>query len=83
MAKKEHAKLSRMEIEPSANGGHTITHHMPMKRSKSAAFMEREEPQKFTFGPEQHEEAMNHIREHLGMGEAEPHDDMEEEEMSA
>jgi len=74
-------KLHRMEIEPSENKGLTITHIMPMKpASKSGAFMEREPEKKFTFGPEQHQEALQHMQTHLGMKTEEPAEHEEEEE---
>ena len=63
------SNMHHMEMHPGENGGVTFKHIMKSKRGKSMAFIEQEEPKSFPFGPDQHEEAMAHFKEHaLGNG---------------
>ena len=72
-------ELHHLEIHPSENGGHAVHHIYKMKQGKSAAFMEREEPEVHTFGPEQHGEMMAHVANHLGIEHEQPeHEEAEE-----
>lgn len=73
-------ELTRMEIEPAENGGHTVTHYFKSKPAIARGHMESSyvEPEKHVFGEGEHKEMMGHIAEHLGL-KAE-HEPAEEEE---
>lgn len=66
-------QLRRIEIEPSDNGGHTVTSHFkatPAKRSgamNSGIYMEHSEPEMHTFGPKEHGAVISHISKALGL----------------
>lgn len=65
---KAEKKIRRMEIEPAKNGGHTITHvYHRMQGAKSGAFDAYPDDDKHVFGPDQCEDAIAHIRGHLGI----------------
>ena len=59
-----HLREMRIEIHRGPKKevtGHTVHHHMmPIRASKSGAFME-ETHHSFPFGPDQHEEMMDHV----------------------
>jgi hypothetical protein len=73
--KVERSRVRRIEIHPADNGGHTVETSFHPKETTSAAFSEYEEPKKAVFGKNQHEEMIDHVRQHLGIpddgGEAE------------
>lgn len=75
------SSVRRIEIHPADNGGHTVETSFHPKKTKSQAFHEYEEPKKAVFGKNQHEEMIDHVREHLGIpddgGEGEPAGDEE------
>lgn len=66
-------KLARLEIHLGANGGHSVHHYFKAGASKSGAFTQHHEPEVHHFGPEQGEEMLAHVANHLGIegGEAE------------
>lgn len=85
--KKEHHEVSRIEIEPSENGGHTVTHHKKPKMSRdrgahSGMSMGYEEPEKHVFGKGEGHEMLAHVANHLGIeaGEGEGDEEGQEEE---
>lgn len=60
--------LRHVEIEPAANGGHTVRHHykeQPTHSSKMGMSSRYVEPESFTFGPEQGHEMLAHVANHL------------------
>ena len=65
------AKIRRMEIEPSDNGGHTVTHSYKSSPGKSGAFMESEPSKSYTFGPGDHEKLLTHVDTHLNLNQIE------------
>lgn len=81
-------KFARIEIEPSENGGHTVTHHMkamPMHSSKHGMMPGAyHEPEKHVFGEGEGHEMLAHVANHLGieagMGESEHEDEEGAEE---
>jgi len=78
----EKSKLTRMEIEPAENGGHTVTHHlkaMPSHSSKMGMGMQYHEPEKHVFGEGEGHEMLAHVANHLGI-KAEESDKVENED---
>lgn len=84
----EKSKIRRIEIEPSENGGHTVTHHLkekPMHSTKHGMIGSGyQEPERHVFGKEEGHEMIAHVAEHLGInagrGEAGEKDQDEEDE---
>ena len=73
-AKPKFEQLRRMEIEPAENGGHTVTHHLKPKMTKSrdahsGMAMGYQEPEKHVFGADEGHEMLAHIANHLGIPE--------------
>jgi hypothetical protein len=81
-AMKHHMREMRIEVHRGKDGkvtGHTVHHHMqPKKAGKSGAFVE-ETHHSFPFGAGQHEAMMDHVSEHLGGGDMEAPDSMEDD----
>jgi hypothetical protein len=74
--KKEYRKLTRIEIEPAENGGHTVRHHYKTEmrrdsRSHSGIMMGAEEPEHHVFGPHEGHEMLAHVANHLEIPEGE------------
>ena len=72
--------IRRIEIEPSENGGHTVTHHykeMPTHSSKEGVSMRYTEPEHHVFGKEEGHDMLAHVANHLKI--AEPKEEAEEE----
>lgn len=72
--KKEHRKMRRMEIEPSENGGHTVTHHYkeemrPNSKSHTGVMMGGSEPEHHVFGAHEGHEMLAHVANHLQIAE--------------
>lgn len=82
----EKMKLRRMEIEPSENGGHTVTHHMKEKPAHSTKHGMMpgayHEPERHVFGKEEGHEMLEHVASHLGIeaGTGEGREEGQEEE---
>lgn len=81
----KHRSISRMEIEPSENGGHMVTHHMkamPTHSAKMGIGSAYQEPEKHVFGKGEGHEMLAHIANNLGikeMDEGQPEENEEEE----
>lgn len=58
-------RLSRIEIEIGANGGHTVAHHTARRGAGIGPY---EEPKKHIFGPGDKDKLRDHLHEHLGLG---------------
>jgi hypothetical protein len=63
-------ELSRIEIEPAENGGHTVTHHHKEaarkdSKSHSGVSMVYHEPEHHVFGKDEGHEMLAHIANHL------------------
>jgi hypothetical protein len=72
--KKEHREVRKIEIEPSENGGFTVTHHNKPKMSKdskahSGMSIGYEEPEHHVFGKGEGHEMLAHVANHLGIDE--------------
>ena len=66
------AKLEQMVITPAKNKGVSVSHRYAPKPEISrgragGGMMLTPQTENFTFGPDQHEAAITHIRKHLGM----------------
>lgn len=81
-------KLKSIEITPSANGGHTVTHHYKEEmhrnsRAHSGVSM-YVEPEHHTFGEDEGHEMLAHVANHLKIAEHKPKrhedEDMDERE---
>ena len=75
-------ELTKIEIEPSTNGGHIVTHRMKAKmrldlRSHSGV-SQYVEPEQHVFGKDEGHEMLRHLAEHLTI--AEPKGAKEEDE---
>lgn len=73
-AKPKFERLRRMEIEPTEDGGHIVTHHereKPIKNrsSHSGMSMGYSEPKRHAFGKEEGHEMLAHVANHLGIKE--------------
>ena len=88
-AKPKFERLIRIEIEPSENGGHTVTHHLRPKMTKSrdahsGMAMGYQEPEKHVFGADEGHEMLAHVANHLGIPEgklgAEEKDEVDNED---
>ena len=84
-AKPKFERLIRMEIEPAENGGHTVTHHLKPKMTKSrdahsGMAMGYQEPEKHVFGADEGHEMLAHVANHLGISEIEGKEEKDEEE---
>ncbi len=74
--------LTRMEIEPAENGGHTVTHHYKSSPSMVRGHMESHyvEPEKHIFSESEGHKAIAHIAEHAGIKLDEVREPAEEKE---
>lgn len=73
-------QLHHMEIHPTENGGHVVEHHfksMPSK-GRDGIGMSYQEPQKHSFGADEHAKMMEHVHESLGL-KNEPEEDRKSE----
>jgi len=73
-------KLSRIEIEIGANGGHTVAHHMARRGAGVGPY---EEPKRHIFGPDDKDKLRDHLHSALGLSTGksskEPGDDEDEQ----
>lgn len=60
-------EIRSMEIEPSENGGHTVTHRFKEMPSRNVGMQSYQEPEHHVFGPDEHEDMMAHVAHHLGV----------------
>ena len=70
--------IRRIEIEPAANGGHTVTHHYKesVTHSKKNGLMPRyEEPEQHVFGEGEGHEMLAHVANHLKIPAEKPEHD--------
>ena len=77
-------ELTRIEIVPAENGGHTVTHHMKPKmrvdgRSHSG-MTQYVEPQHHVFGKNEGHEMLRHLAEHLEIAEPKGEKESDEED---
>jgi hypothetical protein len=72
--KKEHREVRRIVIEPSENGGHTVSHEYKPKMSRdrgahSGMSMGYEEPERHVFGAGEGHEMLAHVANKLNVKE--------------
>ena len=77
--------IRRIEIEPSENGGHTVTHHYKEEQRKdnrapSGVSMAYQEPEQHVFGKSEGHEMLAHVANHLNIPESQGEPEQEKEE---
>lgn len=82
MSKKE---ISRVEIEPAENGGHTVTHHFKeaMREGRHGIQSSYIEPEHHVFGQDEGHEMLAHVANTLSIPEHEEDESEETPEVEA